>query len=90
MSRHGKVSDDKIQISVLIPRSVRDELKKLADEEGRTLSQFTCMKLTELVAQLKTLVPTFAPTVLVDKLRGRVSNLKKPATGLGRSRPASN
>jgi hypothetical protein len=89
MSRHGKISDDKIQISVLIPRFVRDDLKKLADEEGRTLSQFTCMKLTKLAAELKTPAPTFAPTVLVDKLRGRAAKPRKPATDLGRSRPVS-
>ena len=53
MSRHGKISDSKIHLSVVVPKEVKAELKLLAKKEGRSLSNFVVLFLARLVEERK-------------------------------------
>lgn len=52
MSRHGKISADKTQIAVVLPKWVKEELARLAKADRRSLSSYAAWQL-ELHAQAK-------------------------------------
>jgi len=49
MSRHGKIAEGKVQMGFVAPIELRDRLKRLADADARTLSNYLVLRLTEVV-----------------------------------------
>ena len=55
MSRHGKFAPGRTRINVVTDIELKDELKKLAAEDRRQLSDYIRIKLEDIVAQARDL-----------------------------------
>jgi len=51
MSRHGKISDSKTHLSVIMPKEVKADLKLLAANDGRSLSNYIVHFLEHFAAE---------------------------------------
>jgi len=45
------ISDDKVRVTITIPKTLKEDIQNLAEKDMRSFSQYITVKMTEIVGQ---------------------------------------